>query len=79
MSDRPDTGCLRRVFRLPKEQIGYVRSVVESYEGLAQMSSLPGRCEVEWLIPRSRLEEAERLSLALAAEAGLVPIDPSDD
>ena len=48
----PPDECCQLFFRLPREQIAYVRFIVESYEGLAQVTSLPGRGEMEWLIPR---------------------------
>ena len=35
--------CLHRFFRLDKDQIGYVKFVVEAYEGIAQVSSRAGR------------------------------------
>jgi hypothetical protein len=66
--------CERLFFRVPMEQIAYVRFIVESYEGLALCTSLPGRCEMEWQVPRELLPEAQLLALALAREAGLVPI-----
>jgi len=60
-------------------QLAYLRFVLESYEGLAVLTSLPGRAEVEWTIPASRAEEAEALAEALAQEVTLVPIPrPAD-
>lgn len=66
--------CVRRYFRVPLAEIGYVRFVIESYEGLAQMVSLPRRAEVEWIIPASLIAEAEALAESLAEETGLAPI-----
>jgi len=66
--------CERRYFRVPLDQIAYVRFVVESYEGLAQVTSLPGRAEMEWVVPAAFAEVAGSLAHALAEEAGLVPI-----
>jgi len=75
----PHARCHRLFFRLPKDQIAYVRFTVESYEGLAQVTSLPGRGEMEWRIPAPLLQEARGLARALAEEAGLVPIpQPAD-
>jgi hypothetical protein len=66
-------------FRVPLEQIAYVRFVVESYDGLAQVTSLPGRAEMEWLVPIEQLVTAEELARALADEAQLTPIPrPAD-
>lgn len=61
------------------DQIGYVRFVVESYEGVAQVSSLPRRAEIEWIIPVSMAEPAAALADALADEITLVPIPRPDD
>ncbi len=71
--------CHHIFFRLPKKQIAYVKFIVESYEGLAQVTSLPGRGEMEWLIPDQLLQEAQGLAHALAAEVGMVLIPrPAD-
>jgi hypothetical protein len=56
-----------------------VRFTVEAYEGLAQVTSLPGRGEMEWRIPEGLLAAAEALSRALELEAGLVPIPRPPD
>jgi len=70
---------VRRFYRVPLEEIAYLRVVVESYEGLAQLTALPGRAEVEWTIPVELAEEAAALARALAAEITLVPIPRPDD
>jgi hypothetical protein len=69
----------RRFFRAPLAEIGYLRFVVESYEGLAQMRSLPRRTEIEWIIPLELVAEADGLARSLAGETGLAPIDPPPD
>ncbi len=71
--------CQRLYFRVPLEQIAYVRFIVESYEGLAQVTSLPGRCEMEWIVPASLAPVAESLAGSLALEAQLVRIEPPGD
>lgn len=73
---KPDTddGTVRWRFRLDKSQIGYVRFILESYEGLAQMTSTRGRAEVEWIVQRCLLADARRLASALEAEVGLVHV-----
>jgi hypothetical protein len=71
--------CERRYFRLPLEQIAYVRFIVESYEGLAQVTSLPGRAEMEWVVPTALAPLADSLARALALEAGLTAIARPDD
>lgn len=71
--------CLQRFFRLPLDQLGYLRFILESYEGLAVMSSMPGRGEVLWTIPASRADEAANLAAALAREFPLIPLPPPPD
>jgi len=66
--------CVHRFFRIPIEQISYVRFIVESYEGLAQVTSLPGRGEIEWIIPEELEPQAQGLIDALCDEAQMVPI-----
>ena len=69
-----------RYFRVPLDQIGYVRMIVEGYDGVAAVRSLSGdRGEIEWLVGEGMEAEAEALSRRLQAEAGLVPIErPAD-
>ena len=67
--------CIRRIYQLPIEEIGYVRFIVEAYEGTAIVSSLPGRGEMEWTIPASRCQEAQNLAEALSKETGLKLIE----
>ena len=69
----------RRYFRLPVQEIAYVRFVVEAYEGLAVVTSLPGRGEMEWTIPDGLLGAADELARALAGEVGLAPIPRPPD
>ena len=53
---------ISRFFRIPLEQIGFVRAIVEGYEGLAQIfSSDADRGEIEIVIPESMAEEAEHM------------------
>ena len=69
-----------RYFRVPLDQIGYVRMIVEGYDGLAAVRSLSGdRAEIEWLIGEGLEDEADRLAEHLRAETGLCAIDrPAD-
>jgi hypothetical protein len=62
-------------FRVPLDAIGYVRMIVEAYDGLAVVVSPDaGRGVVEWHIAPGREEEAAVLAAALGREVGLVPI-----
>ena len=63
-----------RRFRVPLEHIGYVRMILEAYEGLAVMVSEKGKSVVEWWIAPGREAEAEVLARALAEEVSLAPL-----
>lgn len=69
-----------RFFRLPLSEIGYVRMIVESYDGLAAVRSLGGgRGEIEWLLGEGLEQEADALAERLAKEVGMVAIPrPAD-
>ena len=67
-------------FRLPLDQIGYVRAVVEAHEGLACVrSAAANRGEIEWLGPEPLVEDARALAAALAIETGLQEIPRPPD
>lgn len=68
----PAVECWR--FALPRAEIGYVRCLLEAYEGLAQMDSEAGRAEIRWTVPRSRCAQARALARALAEEVHLVAV-----
>lgn len=67
-------------FRVPLHEIGYVRMIVESYDGLAFVRSLSAaRGEIEWIVGEGMEADALALAAKLADEAGLLPIDrPAD-
>lgn len=67
-------------YRVPLSEIGYVRMIVEGYDGLAAVRSLSGgRGEIEWLLGEGMEEEAAALADRLRREVGLCPIErPSD-
>lgn len=65
-----DAGQLWR-FRAPIDQIGYVRMIVEAYEGLAVVSSEPGRAALTWWVAPGREDEARALAGVLRGECGL--------
>ena len=72
-------GCVRRYFRVQLPDLAYLRFLLEAYEGLAVLTSLPGRAEVEWTVPVERTAEADALAHALGREITLVPIPrPAD-
>jgi hypothetical protein len=63
-----------RRFRVPLPAIGYVRMILEAYDGLAVMVSRRGLEIVEWWIAPGREAEADTLARALAAEVALVAL-----
>lgn len=69
-----------RFFRVHPPQIGYVRAIVEAYDGLAIVHAPdPNRGEIEWLIGDGLEAEADALAARLAVEAGLIAIERPDD
>jgi hypothetical protein len=69
-----------RFFRVPVSQIGYVRAIVEGYDGVAQIFAPDwNRGEIEWRIPAGQEREAEAIALRLAKEADLQDIERPDD
>jgi hypothetical protein len=69
-----------RYYRVPLSEIGYVRMIVEGYDGLAAVRSLSGdRGEIEWLLGDGMEEEADALAERLRTEVGLCRIARPDD
>ena len=69
-----------RFYRVPLEQIAYVRAIVEAYDGVALIFSPdPRRGEIEWRIGEGLEEEAQTIAARLVREAGLVEIARPDD
>jgi len=69
-----------RYFRVPQKEIGYVRMIVEAYDGLAAVRSLhDDRGEIEWLIGEGLELEADELARRLEKEVGLIPIPRPPD
>lgn len=65
----------RRRFRCPLEAIGYVRMIVEAYDGLAVVvSPEANRGIIEWWVAPGREAEADALAEALRREVGLEPL-----
>jgi hypothetical protein len=69
-----------RFFRVALPEIGYVRAIVEGYDGVAIIRAPdPKRGEIEWQIGDGLEGEAEVLIRRLVREAGLIEIDrPAD-
>ena len=62
----------KRYFQLPRSEIGHLRFILESYDGLAFARTLDKQeALVEVAYPPSRATDAESLLRALAAEIGL--------
>ncbi|HEY2746157.1 MAG TPA: DUF4911 domain-containing protein [Polyangia bacterium] len=69
-----------RYFRVPLGEIGYVRAIVEGYDGVAIVRAPdPKRGEIEWIIGDGMQAEAEVLIARLVREAGLIEIRRPDD
>ncbi len=69
-----------RFFRVALEQIGYVRALVEGYDGLAVVRAPDARRgEIEWLIGEGLEAEAETVVRRLENEAGIIEIQRPDD
>jgi len=63
-----------RCYHVPRAEIGYLRFIVESYDGLLFLRTLDageGLLEFRW--SPARTADAEDLLRALAAETGLTP------
>lgn len=64
-----------RYYRVPLEQIAYVRAIVEGYDGVAAVRVPDARRgEIEWLIGEGLEDEADEIAERLSLEAGLIPI-----
>ncbi|MDH3999275.1 MAG: DUF4911 domain-containing protein [Desulfuromonadales bacterium] len=80
----PDTGrCTefdKGYFRLPKREIGYLRFILESYDGLVFMRTIDskqGLVEIAW--PPVRAADAKVLIAAMGQEAGLAEVDAPEE
>jgi len=62
----------KRYFEIPRAEIGHLRFILESYDGLAFARTLDNQLAlVEVAYSPSRREDVEQLFKALAAEVGL--------
>jgi hypothetical protein len=65
-----------RFFRVPVSQIGYVRAIIEGYDGVAQVFAPDwNRGEIEWRIAAGQEHEADAIAARLAKEADLQDIE----
>ena len=70
----------KRYFLLPRAEIGHLRFILESYDGLAFARTLDsGAGLVEIACPPSRMADVEGLLSALADEIGLREVPAPDD
>lgn len=66
---------LKSYYSLPRRQIGYLRFILESYDGLAFVSTLDNRqALVEIAYPASRCEDAQALLAALVEECAMTAV-----
>jgi hypothetical protein len=75
--DNCDNVFHRRYFRLPPKEVGYLRFLLEGYDGLAFLRTIDGRqALVEVSYAPSLAKETVPLLAALEAEVGLTEIPP---
>ena len=66
---------IKRHFQIPRAEIGYLRFILESYDGLAFVRTLDNRkALVEIAFSESRLQDVEALLAALAVECSMVAV-----
>lgn len=76
MSTNPEV-FTKRYFQLPREEIGYLRFILESYDGLGFARTLENRqALVEIASSASRESDVAELLLSLADEIGLQEVPP---
>jgi len=69
---------VQKYFRVNPRDMVYVKSIVESYGGLAVLSTLDRQNGIMvWMIPPHRLKETEELIASLKKEVTLEPVDPT--
>lgn len=66
---------MSRFFRVALGEIGFVRAIVEGYDGLAIVHAPdPRRGEIEWIIGDGLEDEAETLVRRLENDTGMIEI-----
>ncbi len=68
---------IKRYFRIPRTEIAYLRFILESYDGLAFMSTVESRLALVAIgYSHSRRQDAEALLSALAEEVPMEEAAP---
>ncbi len=68
---------IQKYFRVRRCDMAYLKFIVESYGGLAALSTVDSKEGLmEWMIPPDRLEEAEQLIDSLREEVAMEPVPP---
>jgi hypothetical protein len=76
----PDTVFSKRYFQIPRAEIGHLRFILESYDGLAFARTLDNQLAlVEIAYPPSRSHDVEPLLIALAEEVGLQEVPTPEE
>lgn len=71
----PSAPLVKRYYQVERREIGYLRFITESYDGLLFVRTLDNRAAlVEVAYPASRKTDAEALLAALVDEVGLQPM-----
>ena len=75
----PDKLFSKRYFQMPRAEIGHLRFILESYDGLAFARTLDNQLAlVEIAYPPSRSQDVKPLLEALAVEIGLQEVAAPD-
>ena len=76
----PDKLFSKRYFQMPRAEIGQLRFILESYDGLAFARTLDNQLAlVEIAYPPSRSQDVEPLLKALAEEVSLQEVPPPEE
>ena len=76
----PPDNFVKRYYQLPRQEIGYLRFILEGYDGLAfarTLDSHKGLVEIAW--PGNQGKDAERLMKELALEIGMTEVLPPEE
>ena len=76
----PDKVFSKRYFQMPRAEIGHLRFILESYDGLAFARTLDNQLAlVEIAYPPSRRHDVEPLLEVLAVEIGLQEVPTPEE